>query len=189
VRATLHPITREAKREDGEIIRQFDLISALEVMGAVLGTVFLVLFLAAFLPWLLVKGTTAAVEGLMSRIGFGDFSADTIWSWLLVLVVGAAFVLFLVAVLGGILALYNVFSRRTGYGLRLQHAELPEAPQERAVAARSKPVPDPDATFDELYAEAQRRELPGRSSMSKAELEAALKPRRRPRKTAAKRSR
>jgi hypothetical protein len=187
VRASLHPITRETRRDDGEMIRQFDVISSIYVLGAFLGAVFLVLFLAAFLPWVLVKGTTAAVEGLMSRIGFGDFTADTIWSWLLVLVVGAAFVAFLVAMLAGILVLYNVLAGRTGYGLRMRAdpdqraiattpaAALPPSPRDREV--------EEDETFDELYAEAQQRGLPGRSSMSKSELQAALRRKRRPRKT------
>lgn len=177
----LSPLTRETKRDDGEVVREFDVRSAAVVMGAVIGVLFLLFFLAAFLPWLLSRGMTAAVEGLMDRIGFGDFTADTIWDWFLVLLVFAIFTAILVAVSTGILALYNEISKRTGFGLPVRSdAGEVEGPKRAAIA---EPVDDDldDATFDELYAEAQERGIKGRSHMSKGQLRAAL--RRRARKS------
>jgi hypothetical protein len=183
VQRALSPLTRETKRENGEVVREFDVISAATVMAAAIGALFLIFFLASFLPWLLSKGMTAAVEGLMNRIGFGDFSADTIWSWLLVLVVFAVFTAFLVAIATGILALYNLLSLRTGMGMPVRPELDPSEANRPAIA---QPVDDDeydDATFDELYAEAQERGVKGRSNMSKGELRAALRRRaRRPAK-------
>ena len=149
-------------------------------MAAFIGALFLLFFLAAFLPWLLSKGMTAAVEGLMDRIGFGHFSADTIWDWLLVLVIFAAFTAFLVAIATAILALYNVMSQRTGMGLQIRDKEIEGPKSRRAIA---EPVDDDefdDLSFDELYLEAQQRGVKGRSNMSKGELRAALRRRKRP---------
>ena len=176
---SLTPITRESTRADGEVVREFDTRSAATVMAAFIGALFLLFFLAAFLPWLLSKGMTAAVEGLMDRIGFGSFSADTIWDWLLVLVIFAAFTAFLVAIATAILALYNVMSQRTGMGLQIRDKEI-EAPKSRRAIA--EPVDDDefdDLSFDELYLEAQQRGVKGRSNMSKGELRAALRRRKR----------
>jgi hypothetical protein len=184
VQRALTPITREARRDDGATVRQFDVASAATVIGAFLGVVFLIFFLAAFLPWLLSKGMTAAVEGLMERIGFGDFSANTIWDWLLVLVTLVAFTAFLVAIATAILALYNVLSHRTGMGLRVHTEEIEPAPAQRAIAEPVGSGEEDDLTFDELYAEAQRRGVKGRSTMSMGELRAALRRRRRPSKAA-----
>lgn len=175
-RSALSPLTRETKRDDGEVVREFDIISAAIVIGAAIGVLFLLFFLASFLPWLLSRGMTAAVEGLMDRIGFGDFSADTIWDWFLVLLVFAVFTLILVGIAIGILALYNQISKRTGFGLPVRSAELEagDGTKRRAIA---EPVADDldDATFDELYAEAQEAGIQGRSHMSKGELRAALR--------------
>lgn len=184
---SLTPITRESTREDGEVVREFDARSAATVMAAFIGALFLLFFLAAFLPWLLSKGMTAAVEGLMDRIGFGSFSADTIWDWLLVLLIFAAFTAFLVAIATAILLLYNVMSQRTGMGLKIRGEEL-EAPRSRRAIA--EPLDDDefdDLSFDELYLEAQERGIKGRSNMTKGELRAALRRKRRP--AARKRSR
>jgi len=179
-RASLSPLTRETKRADGEVVREFDVVSAATVIGAAIGALFLIFFLAAFVPWLLSKGMTAAVEGLMNRIGLGDFSADTIWDWFLVLVIFAAFTLFVVAICVGILALYNLLSQRTGLGLPVRRE--PELGAGAPRAALAEPVDDEydDLSFDELYAEAQERGIKGRSNMSKGELRAALRRRRPP---------
>jgi hypothetical protein len=189
VNRALTPLTRETERDDGEVVREFDIMSAAIVIGAAIGVLFLLFFLASFLPWLLSRGMTAAVEGLMDRIGFGDFSADTIWDWFLVLIVFAVFTAILVAISTGILALYNQISKRTGFGLPVRSdAAAVEAPKRAAIA---EPVDDADdlddATFDELYAEAQARGIKGRSHMSKGQLRAAL--RRRARKSPTTRAR
>jgi hypothetical protein len=172
-------MTRELNR-DGERIREFDVRSAATVMTAAIGALFLIFFLAAFLPWLLSKGMTAAVEGLMNRIGFGTFHANTIWSWLLVLAMFAVFTAFIVVIATGILALYNLLSERTGMGMSVD-PRVPELVSGRR-AAIGAPAEDtePDGSFDELYAEAQRRNIKGRSTMSKGELQKALRRRRRP---------
>jgi|SRR6266849_6926004 len=177
MRNSTSAMTREAYR-DGELIREFDVRSAATVMSALIGGLFLVFFLAAFLPWLLSKGMTAAVEGLMNRIGFGTFHADTIWSWLLVLAMFAVFTAFIVAIATGILATYNLLSDRTGLGMRAETRV-----RELTGGARALPGPrvddDTDDSFDDLYAEAQRRNIKGRSTMSKDELQKALRRRRR----------
>jgi hypothetical protein len=180
VRRSLSPITRETKRESGEVIREFDVRSAATVVGAFLFALFLVFFLAAFLPWLLANGMTAAVNGLMHQVGFNDFSADTLGDWVLVLLMGALFTAFITGIAVSILALYNLLSERTGMSMRAV-TELPAADP----PAIAEPVDPADDDFDELYAEAQRRGIPGRSAMSKAELEAALRPKRRRKATTA----
>ena len=171
-------MTRELNR-DGERIREFDVRSAATVMTAFIGALFLVFFLAAFLPWLLSKGMTAAVEGLMNRIGFGTFHANTIWSWLLVLAMFAVFTAFIVVIATGILALYNLLSERTGMGMSVE-TRVPELVSgRRAAIAGPEEDTELDGSFDELYAEAQRRNIRGRSTMSKDELQKALRRRRR----------
>jgi hypothetical protein len=171
-------MTRELYR-DGEQIREFDVRSAATVMTAFIGALFLIFFLAAFLPWLLSKGMTAAVEGLMNRIGFGTFHANTIWSWLLVLAMFAVFTAFIVVIATGILALYNLLSERTGMGMSVD-PRVPELVSgRRAAIAGPERETQLDGSFDELYAEAQRRNLKGRSTMTKDELQKALRRRRR----------
>src|SRR5476651_609044 len=101
-------LTRDSRSEEGEIIRKFDIASAATVIGAFIGALFLVFFLAAFLPWLLDKAMTSAVDALMIQLGFGGFTTDTIWSWLLVLGAFAAFTAFIVAIATAILWLYNL---------------------------------------------------------------------------------
>jgi len=177
VRGALSPITRDSRRDGGEVVREFDIRSAATVMGAFIGALFLVFFLAAFLPWLLANGMTAAVEGLMHQVGLHDFSAATIADWLLVLLVGALFTVFIVMIAVSILALYNLISQRTGLSMRAIQTEL-APPIDRPAIAELLDDPDDDRTFDDLYAEAKRKKVPGRSSMSKTELEAALKPKR-----------
>ena len=171
-------LTKEVENHIGEAVRRFDVMSAATVMAAFIGGLFLVFFLAAFLPWLLSKGMTAAVEGVMDQIGFGSFHATTIWSWLIVLAMFAVFTVFIVAIATAILALYNLLSERTGMGMRVESAPRELLPGSRSDVAIAV---SPDASFDELYAEAQRQGISGRSSMSKHELRAALgHPQRRP---------
>ena len=175
----LTPFTREATRETGEVVREFDLRSAAVVLSAFIGGLFLVFFLAAFVPWLLANGMTAAVEGLMHQIGFADtWHAENLGDWVLILLVGLAFTLFIVALVLGVLTLYNLISKRTGMTMNVLQDELARPDDRLAIAEPVEPDAD-DRTFDELYSEAQRRRIPGRSAMSKAELEAALKPKRR----------
>jgi hypothetical protein len=172
VRSRVSFLTKEVENHSGEVVRRFDVISAATVMTAFIGGLFLVFFLAAFLPWLLSKGMTAAVEGMMDQIGFGSFHATTIWSWLIVLAMFSLFTVFIVAIATAILALYNLLSEQTGMGMRVESAppELLPGPRSDAAIAAST-----DASFDELYAEAQRRNIRGRSSMSKNELRTALR--------------
>jgi hypothetical protein len=178
MRPRLSVLTREIRDEAGEVVRRFDVASAATIMTAFIGGLFLVFFLAAFLPWLLSKGMTAAVEGMMNQIGFDNFHATTIWSWLIVLAMFAVFTAFIVAIATAILGLYNLLSERTGLGMRAERATpelLPASTVDVELGSAA------DASFDELYAEAQRRNIPGRSRMSKDELRTAL--RRRPRRT------
>jgi len=172
MRLRANSLTTEIESRNGEVIRQFDVVSAAAVLTAYIGGVFLVFFAAAFLPWLLSKGMTAAVEGIMSQLGFGSFHASTIWSWILVLLTFALFTAFIVAIATGILLLYNLVSEHTGRGVRVGSSprELLSGRQNGATAAVSA-----DATFDELYAEAQRLNLRGRSRMTKDELRVALR--------------
>jgi hypothetical protein len=175
----LQPFTRDAKRETGEVVREFDLRSAAIVIGAFIGSLFLIFFLAAFLPWLLSNGMTAAVEGLMHQIGESDFEANNLGDWLYVLIIGAVFTGFIVLLATGILALYNLISKRTGVNASMLQKQVGASTDAPAIA---EPVDDgelEDQSFDELYAEAQRRGIAGRSSMSKTELQRALKPKRR----------
>ena len=175
MRPRAHVLTRETERETGEVVREFDVVSAATVMTAFIGGLFLVFFLAAFLPWLLSKGMTAAVEGVMDQIGFGSFHATTIWSWLLVLAMFAVFTAFIVAIATAILATYNLLSQRTGMGMRAASPRpelVPARPRGALVAADE--ATSVTATYEELYAEAQRRRIRGRSTMSKDELRAAL---------------
>jgi hypothetical protein len=132
----ISPLTRETIRESGEIVREFDLRSAAAVLGAAIGAVFLMFFLAAFLPWLLANGMTAAIEGMMHQVGFSDFKANTLGDWILVLFIGAVFTAFIVAVCVAILMLYNVLSQRTGMGLRVV-SELPPPEEPTAIEART----------------------------------------------------
>ena len=180
MRGALTRITQDSERSGGEKVREFDLRSAAIVIGSFIGALFLIFFLSAFLPWLLANGMTAAVEGLMHQVGEASFEANDLGDWLYVLIIGAVFTAFIVVLAIGILALYNLISKRTGMSAPVMREEV-EGAAERPVLV--EPVADDeeedDQTFDELYAEAQRRGIAGRSTMSKAELQAALKPKRR----------
>jgi len=182
VRGALTPITRDAENEvGGEVVREFDLKSAAIVIGSFIGVLFLIFFLAAFLPWLLSNGMTAAVEGLMHQVGESDFQANNLGDWLYVLVIGVVFTGFIVMLAIGILALYNLISKRTGMQMSaLRQRKVDKTPERPVlVEAIDEEDDEDDETFDDLYAEAQKRGIAGRSSMSKAELQAALKPKRR----------
>jgi hypothetical protein len=174
----LTPFTRDAERETGEVVREFDLRSAFVVMGAFIGALFLIFFLAAFLPWLLANGMTAAVEGLMHQVGFGDFQVNELGDWIQVLLVGALLTGVIVALAVAILGLYNLISKRTGLNIDALQTQL-ESSGDRPAIAEPAGDSNGDRSFDELYAEAQARGISGRSSMSKAELQAALKPKKR----------
>ncbi len=154
------------------------MVSAATLMSAFIGGLFLVFFLAAFLPWLLSRGMTAAVEGMMNQIGFGSFHANTIWSWLLVLLMFALFTAFIVTIATAILLLYNLLSQRTGLGMGPGRPPLELVAGEPVDLVIDAEDLD-DASFDELYAEAQRRNVPGRSTMTKAALRNALRTSRR----------
>ena len=180
MRGALEPITRDSERDSGgEVVREFDLQSAAIVIGSFIGALFLIFFLSAFLPWLLANGMTAAVEGLMHQVGEDSFRANDLGDWLYVLVIGVVFTAFIVVLAVGILALYNLISKRTGMNMSAMRGRSVEAAPERPVLVEPVDEEEEDATFDELYAEAQRRGIPGRSAMTKAELQAALKPKRR----------
>jgi hypothetical protein len=92
----------------------------------------------------------------------------------------AVFTAFIVVIATGILALYNLLSERTGMGMSVE-TRVPEL----VSGGRAEivgPVDDAaelDGSFDALYAEAQRRNVEGRSTMSKDELQKALRRRRR----------
>lgn len=161
----ISPMTRETTRESGEIVREFDLRSAASVLAAAIGVVFLIFFLAAFVPWLLANGMTAAVEGMMHQVGFGDFHADTLGDWILVLFIGAVFTAFIVALCVTILMLYNVLSQRTGMGLRVV-TELP--PSEERTAIEAQPEPATPAAETKASATTKRKATTKRSGPTKS---------------------
>jgi hypothetical protein len=115
----------------------------------------------------------------MHQVGETSFEANDLGDWLYVLIIGAVFTGFIVLLAIGILALYNLISKRTGMHMSALREKPVEAAPERPVLVEAVDDEDDDRTFDELYAEAQRQGVPGRSTMSKAELQAALKPKRR----------
>ncbi|HYU40148.1 MAG TPA: Rho termination factor N-terminal domain-containing protein [Acidimicrobiia bacterium] len=165
----------------------FDLKAVTQVVGAILLGLFLIAFLAAFLPWLLAKGMTSAVEGLMRQIGFAQFRVDNLVDWLVVFAIGlftvAVFVVIgvTIAAIANFLAARVSFRRFRGAAVRAsQQMQVddrePTAPLE-ATGRDARPYEQ--RTLEELHAEAQRRGIPGRSKMNKAELIQAL--RRRPR--------
>src|SRR5260370_25621579 len=173
MRSRVSIITRDIRRAEGEAGREFDVVSAATLLSAFIGGLFLVFFLAAFLPWLLSRGMTAAVEGMMNQIGFGSFHANTIWSWLLVLVMFGLFTVFIVMIATAILLLYNLLSQRTGMGMgAARPLELVAGePVDTVIGAEDLD----DASFDELYAEAQRRNIPRRSAMTQCTVRSALR--------------
>jgi len=160
-------------------VTSFELRGVAESVVALLVGIFLVLFTAALLPWLLAGAVTAAAESLMHRIGFDTFDAATLWDWALVFLVGLALVLFLAAVVVTIIWLYNFLVRRSGMGgvaltsPSLRRTPLPAGSSPRALPAPTGRNPAP-ASYKELYAETQRLGVEGRSRMTKAQLKRAL---------------
>jgi len=161
----------------------FDLQALAFLVAAVLTGVFVILFLLAFLPWLLSGALTAAVESLMRQLGFTKFTVDSIGDWVLVFVVGAVSVAILVAAVTAIAGVANLLSyhltskRDRGPGVPAQ-SQLP--PRDRgANGAADGPLRETQSyeerTVDDLYAEARYRDIRGRSQMNKAELIRALR--------------
>jgi hypothetical protein len=161
----------------------FDLRALAFLVGAVLMCVFVIVFLLAFLPWLLAGAMTAAVEGVMRRIGFSKFTVDSIGDWLIVFMVGLVAVAILVAAVTAIagtanLLSYSLTSRRDRGRPVPARSQLPPRSQgpNGAVDGPLGPIrPYEERTVDELYAEARYRDIPGRSQMKKAELIRALR--------------
>jgi hypothetical protein len=161
----------------------FDLQALAFLVAAVLSGVFVILFLLAFLPWLLSGALTAAVESLMRQVGFSKFTVDGIGDWVLVFLVGAVAVAILVAAVTAIAGVANLLS----FHLTSRRDRGPAAPARSQVASGDRgangagEVPLREArtyeqyTVDELYAEARYRGIPGRSQMNKAALIRALR--------------
>jgi len=161
----------------------FDLQALAFLVAAVLTGVFMILFLLAFLPWLLAGALTAAVESLMRQVGFAKFTVDSIGDWLLVFVVGALAVAILVAAVTAIAGVANLLSYHLT-SARDRGSAAPARPQlpsrdRGANGAVDGPLQETrryeQRTVDELYAEARYREIPGRSQMNKAQLIRALR--------------
>jgi hypothetical protein len=161
----------------------FDLQALALLVAAVLTGVFVILFLLAFLPWLMSGALTAAVESLMRQVGFARFTVDSIGDWVLVFVVGAAAVAILVVAVTAIagvanLLTYHVTSRRDRGPATPSRSQLPYRDR-GANGGVDGPLgqirPYEERTVDELYAEARYRDIPGRSQMNKAELIRALR--------------
>jgi hypothetical protein len=162
----------------------FDLQALAFLVAAVLTGVFVILFLLAFLPWLMAGALTAAVESLMRQVGFSKFTVDSIGDWVLVFVVGALAVAILVAAVTAVagvanLLSYHLTSRRDREPAVPARSQLPSSRARGANGAADGPlretVPYEERTVDELYAEARYREIPGRSQMNKAQLIQALR--------------
>lgn len=161
----------------------FDLRSLAQVVGAIVVGIFLVAFMLAFIPWLLAKGMTSAVEGLMRQVGFTKFSVDNVVDWLVVLGIGLSACAVLIVIFVSIAAIANFLTARVSFrrfrgaavraGRQMQLDDRePTAPIEaNGRAAR----PYEQRTLEELHHEAQRRGIPGRSKMRKAELIDALR--------------
>jgi hypothetical protein len=181
---TMDRITRE--RFTSSVLgpeRAFDLQSLAFLVSAIVGGVFLILFLLVFLPWLLSGALTAAVESLMRQVGFAKFTVDSIGDWVLVFVVGVVTVAFLVAAVTFIAGVANFLSDRLTFG-HGPGAAVPAksrvAYEERSVnGAAEGPLRETksyeERTVDDLYAEARYRDIPGRSQMNKAQLIRALR--------------
>jgi hypothetical protein len=165
----------------------FDLKAVTQVVGAIVLGLFLIVFMLAFIPWLLAKGMTSAVEGLMRQLGFAQFTADNVFDWLLVFGIGLAAVACFVVIAVVIAGIANFLSARVSFR-RFRGAAV-RASQQMQVDDREPTAPleatGRDArpyeqrTLEELHAEAARRGIQGRSKMNKTELIQAL--RRRPR--------
>ena len=161
----------------------FDLQALAFLVAAVLTGVFVILFLLAFLPWLLSGALTAAVESLMRQVGFAKFTVDSIGDWVLVFVVGAVAVAILVAAVTAVawvanLLSYHLTSRRDRGPAPPSRSQLPSRDRGANGATEGplrETMPYEERTVDELYAEARYRGIPGRSQMNKAQLIQALR--------------
>lgn len=161
----------------------FDLKAVTQMVAAVLLGLFLISFMLAFIPWLLAKAMTSAVESLMHQVGFAQFTADNVVDWLLVFAIGLAAVAVFVVIAVVIAAIANFLSARVSFR-RFRGAAV-RASQQMQVDDR-EPTAPPGATgratrpyeqrtLEELQREAQRRGIPGRSKMKKAQLVQALR--------------
>ena len=161
----------------------FDLKAVTQVVAAVLVGIFLISFLAAFLPWLLAKAMTSAVEGLMHQVGFAQFRADNVVDWLLVFAVGLAAVAVFVVIAVVIAAIANFLSARVSFrrfrGAAVRASQQMQVddrePTAPAGATGRASRPYEQRTLEELRAEAKRRGIPGRSKMNKTQLIQALR--------------
>jgi hypothetical protein len=161
----------------------FDLEALAFLVGSILTGAFVILFLLAFLPWLLEGALTAAVQAVMRRIGFSDFTIDSIGDWVAVFVVGIVAIAILVAVVTAIAGIanqlsYHVSSWRNRGPAAPARPQLPyreRGPNGAAEGQLGEIRPYEERTVDELYAEARYFEIPGRSRMNKAELIRALR--------------
>jgi hypothetical protein len=162
---------------------EFDLRALAFLVGSILTGAFVILFLLAFLPWLLAGALTAAVQAIMRRIGFSGFTVDNIGDWAAVFVVGLVAIAILVAVVTAIAGIANQLSyhvsswRERGPTVR-PRSQLPYRVRGANGAAEGplrETRPYEERTVDELYAEARYRDIPGRSQMNKAELIRALR--------------
>jgi Rho termination factor, N-terminal domain len=161
----------------------FDLAALALVVGSVLLGVFLIAFLVAFLPWLVAGALTAAVEGLMRRVGFSQFKASGIDDWLLVFLIGLVAIVFFVIVIVVIAAVANFLSARVTFrrfqgGAVRTNARLPYDNRGPAASLNSGSGAHrryEERTVAELHAIARQRDIPGRSQMNKAQLIRALR--------------
>jgi hypothetical protein len=161
----------------------FDLRSVAQVSAAVLVGIFLIAFLLAFLPWLLAGAMTAAVENLMRQVGFSKFTASNVGDWVIVFLVGLVAITFFVVVVIALAGVANFLAARVTFR-RFRRAALrantemgfddrePTAPLDASVRS-SRPYEQ--RPVSELQIEAQRRGIPGRSKMNKAQLVDALR--------------
>src|SRR5688572_5806714 len=148
--------------------RAHDIISTLETVGAALLCLFLVLFVAALIPWLLAGAVTAGAESLMRQVGFDDFEASTLADWTFVLLVGLLLTALMTVIVAAITFCLSFLARRAGVPLmpRALRRTTLGTHAARAALPPGNPSVEPDSR-EELYAEAQRLEIPGRSKMSK----------------------
>jgi hypothetical protein len=185
-RTDLDAITRLRAR-----LQMFDFYTAVETLTAVVMLGLIVLFLAGFLPWLLAGATTSAAESTMRTVGFETFRIDNLFDWLLVLAVGTAISVVMIGILVPLLFLWRVAAHRLSRTSR--RAAPPGVPPlnsvtDRAIggaraaaqavmgaAAPAPPIDWDELTLVELRDEARRRDIPGRSTMTKPELIRALR--------------
>jgi hypothetical protein len=164
------------RRRATEHARTHDLLATAEVVGELILSIILILFVAALLPWLLAGAVTAAVESLMRQVGFDSFEASTLADWVFVFLVGLLLVALLAAIVVTVAFCFGFLARRAGVSLTprgLRRTELTVAPP-RALPPGRQPSGGQAGTRDELYARAQRQGIPGRSKMTKAQLRRAL---------------